>query len=289
MYRDSFICAKGRAMSMKKITWILLTIMVIAFTATAAAEATDNLPDTAPVQEATVVEFITDALPETLPEATVVEFITEVPGENTIEESPTEAAVSDLKEEETETVEQIEEVAEAEESEDSEEIQPATPTDLVPRRPKKQTNKLNREDFELEYGDVIVTIGEDPQEMVNEMKRIETDDVEKSDIRSTPYAPAGTEYSTEEIGVRSVTEDDEEVISAIFIDTDKWKTKRGIKIGDDLDKVFALYGTNYSEIGDLIVYNDKWDNSSPSLVFQIDYDTNTVFSIAILQKHLSGN
>ncbi len=170
------------------------------------------------------------------------------------------------------------------------ETEPATPTDLVTQTKEKMPNrqKLQEEDFVIVYGEIEVRLGEDPDKVIQEIEDVEQVKIEGCEVSKTVYAPAGMEYDAGKIGIRTDPENGG-MISAVFVDDGEYETNRGIRVGDSIEKVREKYGNNYEVIFDQMIYTNKYDESCPTLVFQIDEEEGTVYSFAVVINKIRGN
>jgi hypothetical protein len=135
----------------------------------------------------------------------------------------------------------------------------------------------------LYFGDVLVKLGDDPDFAIDEMEKIE-EDIEIKTDRTTIYTPAYKSYESDNIAVMTDTANEQEAIKAIFIDTEGIYTRRGIGVGDPMEKVYKKYGKNYKSMYDTILYQKTQHGETHYILFQVDDETDTVFSYAILDK-----
>ena len=147
--------------------------------------------------------------------------------------------------------------------------------------PDPTAEPLNDADFVFVYGETEAALGDSPEELVNEIAFTEGRPPQIEYGYHNVFADHAKAYNTREITVQSgkgsVTPEE---ITGIYVDTDIVKTRRGIGVGDALSDVIRLYGEDYTVFMDTIIYKTA---DEKALIFQIDSDTKTVYSYALLK------
>ena len=157
-----------------------------------------------------------------------------------------------------------------------------SPEKLYIISPEPTAEPLNDADFVFVFGETEAALGDSPEELVNEIAFSEGRPPQVEYGYHNVFASHAKAYNTSEITVQSGKgSTTPEEITGIYVDTDIVKTRRGVGVGDALSEVIRLYGDDYMVFMDTIIYKTA---DEKALVFQIDNDTKTVFSYAILKN-----
>lgn len=90
------------------------------------------------------------------------------------------------------------------------------------------------------------------------------------------YVGEDKTFDYPDISIVTFPDGKKDIMDEIDLNTDKYATSRGIKVGNTLDQITAAYGPNYYNDGGVIEYilsGDPNDKKSPMLYFQMDGDT----------------
>ena len=243
-----------------------------------ASDKTQNkLPDKMPDKTAEDIPVKTKVEPGNIPNNGLDEASEDIPDEepddepdSTPDEKPDEA--SDKAPDETEKPE-------------------GTPEKLPDKQPddyshdaETDEHEMAEDEFTLKCGDVEAKLDEDPTGLIGMISRIDGCEPSVSEGSVGLFTLGCTEYSGKEMSVCSKSSEKGESICAVFVDTSDWKTSRGVKVGDSINDVFTKYRDfSYVIKGDCILYStNKKNQKNRVLIFQIDSDNDTVYSMAIL-------
>ena len=89
------------------------------------------------------------------------------------------------------------------------------------------------------------------------------------------------EYEYSDLKLSTYPINNKDIINNILISSDKYSTWKGVKVGDNLDKIVSVYGEDYSEQTDngrwIVYYIDSsnGDENSPKLTFVMEGDVIT--------------
>lgn len=155
----------------------------------------------------------------------------------------------------------------------------ATPTAM------DQPAKISEEDLVFVYENTETRLDEDPQALIEEIEKVDGQEVEVNPVKATEYSPEGTSYDGLGMTIRSAkNKEDNEEIKAFFVDTEDWKTARGIHVSDSLFAVLNAYGSPTKIQDDILIYFEENNENKPALLFQMDDNNQYVISIVIVKK-----
>lgn len=156
---------------------------------------------------------------------------------------------------------------------------------------EKLEEELTEDDFTLLSGNIEARLGVDPTSLIDEISQIDGCKPDIGAVEKSEFNPECIEYSGKEVSVRSINNENGESICAVFVDTDKWETKRGVKVGDSVNDVFSKYGNKecFFKEKDLLCYVGKEKDRTRVLLFQLDVETSTVYSMAIVDGDSTEN
>lgn len=142
---------------------------------------------------------------------------------------------------------------------------------------------LGEEDFVFVYEEIPYSFGTDPAELIAAMTAHDGAAPEIFAAESCLYDTMDYEYNGAEITVGSCHPQGgpDEAINCFIVYTGEWTTARGIGIGSTLEDVIRVYGTDYAEEADTVVYAIGEKYQSYTLAFQIDPESRTVICFAL--------
>ena len=142
---------------------------------------------------------------------------------------------------------------------------------------------LTEEDFVFTYGELEVTFGMDPAELIAAMTEYDGEAPEVDEADSCLYDTKDYEYNGLEMTVGSYHPQGgtDEVINCFIVFDGPWTTARGIGIGSTADEVIAAYGADYAVEADTMVYAIGEKYQSYTLAFQTDEESGRVICFAL--------
>lgn len=143
---------------------------------------------------------------------------------------------------------------------------------------------LIAEDFLLLIGDTEYTFDMPAATMVASLEKLYETPMDVSATASCLFEGEDKEYANDEllIGTCPRGRNGEDVVETILILGGLWRTTRGIGIGDSRTRVIDAYGEPSLVDHDQLIYAMGSEVDAPQLIFQVDLETDTVLTFALL-------
>lgn len=155
---------------------------------------------------------------------------------------------------------------------------PATSTPIV-----SEKGTFTERDIALEIGGEIFYCGEDVTPILEKLG----DDYEYSEAMSCAYDGMDKIFSYADYDIYTYPDGEIDRVSEISVYTDDAATPKGLRVGDTVERIEELYGTDYVERGITLVYEipTKIEGAQSASLFMVVED-GVVESISITAEIL---